>query len=100
RVRRGVALPLLATPTHRGGHLAPAAFERRLRAWREAGETIEPHDALLALSRLPPDERGEARRALAGVDDGEALDEAAQPRGRYTLSITRGWSFVHVDREP
>ncbi len=74
RVLAGRSLPLLSTPSHRGGHIDPGCFYTALRTWSPAGAAVDPHDAVLALLRLPPSERGRAYRQLDLLQLPPALD--------------------------
>ncbi|MGE0759400.1 MAG: DUF6493 family protein [Pirellulaceae bacterium] len=51
---------LLSAPTHTGGWIEPAELVRRVESG--SGDEPEPYDVCLALLRLAPDGRGEARR--------------------------------------
>lgn len=104
RLVRGVALPLLSAPTHRGGAVTIEAFRSRLAAWTSVGQAPDAADAVLALMRLPPSERGHARGLLGAGDATEAaaLDEAAAVVARrYTPSVSvrqsPPYTFYSVD---
>jgi hypothetical protein len=70
------SLPLLSTPTHRGGFIDPAAFQERLRVWQERREPLDPCDAVLALMRLPADRRQRAREQVS-CEPAAAMDVGA-----------------------
>ncbi|MFO1044455.1 MAG: DUF6493 family protein [Planctomycetaceae bacterium] len=57
RIAAGVAAPLLATPTHRGGWLSSVAFVNRLLEWQKQGLDPGTLDVIQALLRLAPDDR-------------------------------------------
>jgi len=104
RLADGVALPLLSTPTHRGGAVATATFHERLATWAAADRAIDGYDATLALMRLAPPDRAEARRALPRVSAATALalDEAAEVVARrYTPEVdprhSGPYTFYDVD---
>jgi len=63
-VSRGESLPLLSTPTHQGGFIEAQVLDGRVTAWREAAETIDPHDAALAVMRTRGEDALPARGAL------------------------------------
>lgn len=65
RVARGVAAPLLATPTHRGGWVSASALVERLLALQARGIQPLPWDYQQALLRLAPDDR---RAALSAAE--------------------------------
>lgn len=100
RVLAGKPLPLLSTPTHRGGFIQGTAFASRVAEWKAAKEPADVADALLSLMRLPPGERKAARRQLelSNKELEYALDLAAEAQqdtfsmraksrksGRYTF---------------
>jgi len=57
RIQQGLFLPLLSTPTHNGGWLAPAQLLERQQQWLQAGVTPDSYDLTLALLRIPISER-------------------------------------------
>lgn len=57
RIAAGVAAPLLAAPTHRGGWLSSVAFVNRLLEWQKRGLEPDTLDVIQALLRLAPDDR-------------------------------------------
>jgi hypothetical protein len=66
RAARGEAGQLLSAPTHRGGWIDPLVLVDR------TGERARPadlHDQVLALLRLAPDHREDARQKMTSVDD-------------------------------
>lgn len=79
---RQITLPLLASPTHQGGWIEPAALVERWLAWEKAGVTPDRHEQVLALLRLAPEGRTDAlplaRRA--GGEAGRALRHALGER--------------------
>ena len=79
-IQRGVTLPLLSAPTHRGGWIDPVEFAKRLEAWHRAGEACEEHDFCLALLRLAAENRAPALGRLQDVA-GEAADAARHALG-------------------
>ncbi len=67
RLRAGLALPLLSTPTHRPYWVAPGALVSRLLAYQAVGLAPSTADLVLALTRTAhahPTEAAEARRLL------------------------------------
>lgn len=108
RMRRGSALPLLSTPTHRGGHLALGAFEERLARWRDESEPLDPYDAVLALMRLPPAARAGGRLLLGEHAEGKAFELAATATSavhrfrvaRVPVSEHAGYYQVHAEPDP
>jgi len=54
------SLPLLSTPTHRGGWIEPEVLVERWCAWQAAGVEPDRHDKVLALLRLAPEGRDAA----------------------------------------
>ncbi|MEM9691455.1 MAG: DUF6493 family protein, partial [Myxococcota bacterium] len=88
RIARQDVRPLLSIATHRGGWIEPEVFSERIAAY--AGAKVEPHDALLALMRVPSAARAQARRKLdaqGGVPRG-LLELAEKPPAiQYTFSV-------------
>ena len=58
------AVAFLAAATHRGGWLEPCALVDRWIAARDGGHEVLPVDAVRALLRLAPNQRGEALKRL------------------------------------
>jgi hypothetical protein len=89
RVAAGIAVPLLATPTHRGGWLDPRALVGRVAEYLQRGLPFAELDAVLALLRLAPEQRGAAltaARALAPAADPQmAFAEELPLALRYAL---------------
>lgn len=85
-IHRGVTLPLLSTPTHRGGWIAPGEFVSRLEAWQRAGELCDPDDFCLALLRLASENRGPALNRLQDLI-GEVADAARHALGEEDTVI-------------
>ncbi len=57
RIAAGVAAPLLAAPTHRGGWLSAVEFVNRMLEWQKRGLEPATLDLIQALLRLAPDDR-------------------------------------------
>ncbi len=53
RLKNGIFLPLLSTPTHFGGWINPAQFLEREKLWNETKSTPDQFDLLLAVLRIP-----------------------------------------------
>lgn len=88
RVIAGKGLPLLSTPTHRSGHTTYQRYTDVLEEWIEAKEPLDPYDVVLALMRLPRQDRAKARRAVT-IKPARAFDQAARcERPGYTHEIT------------
>jgi hypothetical protein len=78
RIRKRLAAPLLACPTHRPAWIEPAEMARRL-AWHEDhGVEPSPHDFIQALLRIAPDGRA------------AALAAARVLRGRFAAAFRYG----------
>jgi hypothetical protein len=71
----GKPVPLLSAPTHAGGWIAPHALVERWLIRQEAGAEMDSHDQVLALLRLAPEGRDEARGAAKAIkgEGGAAL---------------------------
>ena len=95
--KRAAALrpaPLLATPTHRGGWIEPAALVARVAA---AGEPPPRYDLVQALHRLAPDGRAEALDSAAGLSGGAAAAlryalGGPRPRGGDPFALIAAWA--------
>ncbi|MEJ7729234.1 MAG: DUF6493 family protein [Polyangiaceae bacterium] len=103
RVVEGLSLPPLSTPTHHNGAVDLERVLARLAAWRIAGRQPDLHDAVLALTRLPPNERGTLRSALDARHP--ALDLAAEPAELEVVPQIRSrqWPLItifHIELEP
>jgi hypothetical protein len=94
RVSRGVAFPLLSTPTHAGGFIDPRVLVARAQA---NGPDTDVYDRILALLRIAPEHRAEALSQAGGVPGelGSALryalggDEAVGPTGSLWYAAAR-----------
>lgn len=64
RVCSRIALPMLSTPTHRGGWIDPAVLRVRWTAWKGAGATPSVDERALALRRLAGEDAEPMRRLL------------------------------------
>jgi len=100
RVRKRIAAPLLAFPTHRRGWLDPRELVARLQSW-PPGAQPDKYDLIQAILRLAPDHRGEAliqASTLAGETravirvalGGDELPQATQMPGSV-LQSTINW---------
>jgi hypothetical protein len=103
RVVEDLSLPLLSTPTRPSGAVDLPQVMARLAAWRAAGREPDLHDAVLALTRLPPDERCTLRAALDVPHP--ALDLAAEAGGIDVVPRigSRQWPAIthyHIELEP
>jgi hypothetical protein len=74
-VSSGRSLPLLSAPTHTGAWLDPRELVGRWLAWQKAGVEPSLFEQVLALLRLAPENREDARAAAIDVqgEAGEAL---------------------------
>ena len=63
------AEPLLSAPTHRDGWIDPLILVDRIGQRAETDSEADRHDQVLAILRLAPDHREEARLGLAKFDD-------------------------------
>lgn len=72
------ATPLLSAPTHAGGWIEPRVLVERWLAWQRSGVEMASHEQVLALLRMAPEGRDEARAAAKAAegDAGEALQFA------------------------
>jgi hypothetical protein len=102
RAAAGQAQPLLSAPTHRGGWIDPIVLVERIEQSRRAARSGDVHDQVLAILRLAPDRRAEARLRM-----GDTVSELAQAV-RYALgegSVAIGpatalWVAAARAREP
>jgi hypothetical protein len=89
RVSAGLAAPLLAAPTHRGGWIDPRALVARLAVYRAQGMPVGELDGVSALLRLAPDHRAEAlartRRLLPATEPIPRFVEQFTQALRYAL---------------
>lgn len=97
RVARGVAAPLLATPTHGGGWVAAGSLVERLAHLQARGLQPMPQDFQQALLRLAPDGRTEALATAAAITGpvGRVLRFALGVDGELHRG-DRGWAPLWV----
>ena len=90
----GPARPLLATPTHAGGWVTPAALVERMKELARIGLDPPPLDLQQALLRLTPDGRSEALPAAAELpgDTGRAA--------RFALGSEAAGDRPHARDDP
>jgi Family of unknown function (DUF6493) len=102
RVDRGIAAPLLATPTHSDGWLAPTSLVERLLIWQHSDLELARAELIQAILRLAPEGRAEAlekAQALTGLT-GEVVRYALggndfHPEQKHSL-----WIAAFRAREP
>ena len=98
RIRQGIALPLLSTPTHRFGWLEPGALPERLRAWQ--GHALDEHDEVLALLRLDKSAYTEVDLSDLNGEFVEALEYALGIRSEPSGSSASLWVAACRTRSP
>ncbi len=97
-VAKTSALPLLATPTHKGGWIDPRKLVERIQAWENAKQVPATPDYIQALLRIAPDKREEAL-AMAESLRGELADSLRFALGgNSSQSMTKAEWWVAAGR--
>jgi hypothetical protein len=91
RVSAGLAAPLLAMPTHRGGWIDPCVLVARLAEYRARGLPVGELDGVSALLRLAPDHRIEA------LAQARTLAPATEPIPRFVEQFTHALRYALGD---
>ncbi|SJZ47993.1 hypothetical protein SAMN04488128_101406 [Chitinophaga eiseniae] len=105
KIREKDPLPLLSTPTHEPGWIAPEVLAQRLAMYQSAGVSPDSLDLQVAIARCARQDTGVA---LALVDKWPAgeyrqlltflLDAAAMPQGPFTLEDA--WMQAGLTKAP
>jgi hypothetical protein len=101
-VSKRIALPLLSTPTHKGGWIDPRVVPDRIQQWNNAGVKLEKTDLIQALLRLAPEYR---ERALSevGPSKNESLSALRWALGgplEGSVSSAEIWTAAFRCRDP
>ena len=108
RAAAGIAGPLLAAPTHRGGWIDPRQVVERMAHWQSRSNLPREHqpdhfDKVQALLRLAPDHRVAAlasARSLTG-EFADALRFALGAKGKFKVGANVGlWIAAARTRDP
>lgn len=101
-VAKTSTLPLLATPTHKGGWIDPRMLVERVQAWENAKQVPAAAEYIQALLRLAPDHREEALAAAEPIrgELGDSLRFALGGNSSQNMTKAELWVAAGRARAP